>query len=60
MKYILAYSIIFPFTIPPHQQFASIIASVEALRNTQVASGIAIEGLFEGLVQGAFSGEMAA
>jgi len=43
-----------------HKQFASIIASVEALRNMKVASGIAIGGLFEGLMQKAFSGELVA
>jgi hypothetical protein len=40
-----------------HHQFALITESVEALRTTQVASGIAISGLFEGLVQRAFARE---
>ena len=58
MKYILAYSIIFPFTIPPHQQFAHLIASIEALREKQRASGKEIEGLFEGLMQRSFCGQL--
>ena len=37
----------------PGQQFAHLIASVEALRNTQRASGKEIKGLFEGMMQGA-------
>jgi len=42
------------------QQVANIIASIEALRNAQRASGIAIEGLFAGLMQRAFGGELVA
>jgi type I restriction enzyme S subunit len=47
--------------LPPlalQQQFARVIESVEALCNTQAASGIAIEGLCEGLMQRAFSGQI--
>jgi hypothetical protein len=34
--------------------------SIEALREKQVASGIAIDGLFDGLMSGAFSWELLA
>jgi len=38
----------------------TIPATIEAFHNTQKASGIAIEGLFEGLMQRAFSGKIPA
>ena len=53
----------FEIPLPPlaiQQQFAQIVASVEALREKQRASGVEIEGLFEGLMQRAFAGELVA
>jgi type I restriction enzyme S subunit len=47
--------------LPPlalQHQFANIVAQVETVREKQKASGKEIKGLFEGLMQGAFSGEL--
>jgi hypothetical protein len=44
-------SFIFDVNHERQQQFAHIPATIEALRNTQRASGTAIEGLCEGLMQ---------
>ena len=40
-------------------QFARVVQDVEQIRDQQVASGKAIEGLCEGLMQRAFAGELA-
>jgi len=41
-----------------HPQFAHLIARIEALHEKQVASGKAIEGLFEGLMRREFCGRI--
>jgi hypothetical protein len=41
----------------PRLQFARIVENVERIRELQMASGIAIEGLSEGMMQRAFRGE---
>ncbi len=43
----------------PRLQFARIVENVERIREQQVASGKEIEGLCEGLMAGAFAGELA-
>ena len=50
---------IFFCAIPPlalQQQSAHVVESVEARREKQRVSGLEIEGLFEGLMQGGFCG----
>jgi type I restriction enzyme, S subunit len=50
------------FICPPfalQQQFARVVERVERIRDLQVASGKAIEGLCEGLMQRAFAGDLA-
>ena len=44
--------------LPLQQQFAQIVANVEALREKQRVSGEEIGGLFDGLMQRAFRGEI--
>ena len=51
----------FKIPLPPlalQQQFAGVVQDVERIRERQMASGKAIEGLSEGLMQRAFSGEL--
>jgi hypothetical protein len=40
------------------QQFARVVEGVERIRDQQVASGKAIERLYEGLMKRAFAGEL--
>jgi type I restriction enzyme S subunit len=52
----------FKIPLPPlalQQQFAQIVENVERIRERQVASGKEIEGLCEGLMARAFTGELA-
>ena len=47
--------------LPPlalQQQFAHVVENVERIREQQVASGQEIEGLCEGLMARAFTGEL--